>query len=99
LAVSDREKLELYEQLETWAKRLAASIAHRTGLFRWADDIAQDVLVALWEAVCAVDGRGDAIAFIKQRVQHRAKNAIKRYGRWDERELTGLLNEIIDDTF
>jgi DNA-directed RNA polymerase specialized sigma24 family protein len=97
--VDEREKLELYGELEPWAKRLAASIAHRTGLARWADDIAQDVLVALWEAVCAVDGRGDAIAFIKQRVQHRAKNAVKRYGRWDDRELTGMLNEISNDTF
>jgi len=94
--VSDREKLALYEQLEPWARRLASSIAHRTGLARWADDIAQDVLVALWEAVCAVDGRGDAIAFIKQRVQHRARDAVRRYGRWDERELTGLLDSLID---
>jgi DNA-directed RNA polymerase specialized sigma24 family protein len=97
--VSDQEKLTVYERLEPWAKRLASSIAHRTGLARWSEDIEQDVLVALWEAVCAVDGRGDAIAFIKQRVQHRTKNAVKRYGRWDDRELTGLLNEIIDDTF
>jgi len=61
----------------------------------WAEDIEQDILVALWQAVCEADGRGDTIAFIKHMVQHRAKNAIKRYGRWDEREVTGMLNEII----
>jgi len=97
--VSNHEAQELYEQLEPWARQLASSIANRTGLARWADDIAQDVLIALWEAVCAVDGRGDAIAFTKQRVQYRAKNAVKRYGRWDDRELTGLLNDISNDTF
>lgn len=90
------EEQELYEQLEPWARRLASSIARRTGLSRWAEDIEQDVLLALWEAVCSADGRGDTIAFVKQRVQQRAKNAIKRYGRWDEREVTGMLDELIN---
>ena len=93
------DEQELYERLEPWARRLASSIAHRTGLSRWLEDIEQDILVALWEAVCSADGRGDTIAFVKQRVQQRAKNAIKRYGRWDEREVTGLLNDISNDTF
>jgi DNA-directed RNA polymerase specialized sigma24 family protein len=94
--VSDREKLELYARLEPWGRRLAASIAHRTGLSRWLEDIEQDVLLALWEAICRADGRGDTIAFVKHRVQHRAKDAVRRYGRWDERELTGMFDSLID---
>ena len=90
------DNYELFMELEQWARRLASSIAHRTGLSRWAEDIEQDILVALWEAVCSADGRGDTIAFVKQRVQQRAKNAIKRYGRWDEREVTGMLDELIN---
>jgi len=90
------DNYELFMELEQWARRLASSIAHRTGLSRWLEDIEQDILVALWEAVCSADGRGDTIAFVKQRVQHRAKNAIKRYGRWDEREVTGMLDELIN---
>jgi DNA-directed RNA polymerase specialized sigma24 family protein len=90
------DNYELFMELEQWARRLASSIAHRTGLSRWLEDIEQDILVALWEAVCSADGRGDTIAFVKQRVQQRAKNAIKRYGRWDEREVTGMLDELIN---
>jgi len=90
------DNYELFMELEQWARRLASSIARRTGLSRWAEDIEQDILVALWEAVCSADGRGDTIAFVKQRVQHRAKDAVRRYGRWDEREVTGLLDSLID---
>jgi len=90
------DNYELFMELEQWARRLASSIARRTGLSRWLEDIEQDILVALWEAVCSADGRGDTIAFVKQRVQHRAKDVVRRYGRWDERELTGLLDSLID---
>lgn len=89
-------KEALFKDLEPWTRRLAASIARRTGLSRWLEDIEQDILVALWEAIAEADGRGDTIAFIKQRVQHRARDAVRRYSRWTERELSGLLDSLID---
>jgi DNA-directed RNA polymerase specialized sigma24 family protein len=90
--MNEREKLELYAQLESWAVRLALAVSRAAGLSRWADDIEQEARVALWEAVQAFDGNGSGVGFVKHRVRHRVLNAAKRFGRWDDRELTGLLD-------
>lgn len=95
--MSDREKLALYEQLEPWAVHLALAVARAAGLSRWADDIEQEARIALWEAVQSFDGNGSGVGFVKQRVRHRVLNSANRYGRWDSRELTGMLDDLLYD--
>jgi DNA-directed RNA polymerase specialized sigma24 family protein len=95
--VDEREKLELYEQLESWAERLAAAVASHSGLSRWRDDIEQEARSALWEAVQSFDGNGSGVGFVKQRVRHRVLNSANRYGRWDSRELTGMFDDLLYD--
>jgi len=95
--VTERERLELYEQLEQWAVSLAVAVSRSAGLQRWAEDIEQEARIALWEAVQSFDGNGSGIGFVKQRVRHRVLNSANRYGRWDSRELTGILDDLLYD--
>jgi DNA-directed RNA polymerase specialized sigma24 family protein len=94
LAVSDWEKLELYEQLEQWAVSLAAAVSRSAGLQRWAEDIEQEARIALWESIQQFNGNGSGIGFIKQRTRQRVLNCLRRYRRWDDREWT-LLNDTL----
>jgi len=88
--VDEREKLELYEQLEPWAVQLALAVARAAGLSRWAEDIEQEARIALWESIQQFNGNGAVEGFVKHRTRRRLMDALRRYRRWDDREWTVL---------
>ena len=92
--MDEREKLELYERLESWAVHLALAVSRAAGLSRWAEDIEQEARIALWESIQQFNGNGSGIGFIKQRTRQRVLNSLRRYRRWDDREWT-VLNDTL----
>jgi DNA-directed RNA polymerase specialized sigma24 family protein len=92
--VDEREKLELYAQLEPWAVSLAVAVSRSAGLLRWAEDIEQESCIALWESIQQFNGNGAAVGFVKQRTRRRLMDALRRYRRWDDREWTVLLDSL-----
>lgn len=97
--MSEREMLDLYNELEGWAVAKASCWAAAAGLSRWADDLAQEARVALWRAITTYDGRrhnGERVDMIKQLCLQRLKHAMRRYVRWDARELQVLDEDVPD---
>lgn len=88
--MSEHLMLSLYEQLEPWALRVAQLVAHKSGLSRWADDILQEARVALWQAIQLYDAdkNDDAERYVRWKFQCLLKDALRRYKRWNTRELS-----------
>ncbi len=77
---------ERFALLVDWAVRVAERVALRTGLARWREDIVQDARVALWMNCCQFAD----IPLIKRATQMDIRDSLRRYKRWDDRELSGL---------
>lgn len=87
--MTDEQKLALYEQLESWAEGLAVNVARKFHLLRWRDDLMQEARLALWQAIERYDSsrRVDVEAAVKSLAIANMRNALKRYRRWNEREV------------
>lgn len=88
--MSEQEKLRLYEQLASWAESVAIHLMRKYHLQRHWDDIIQEARVALWIALGKYDPtrcHGDTMRSIRILTQNELLNALKRYRRWDEREM------------
>lgn len=90
--MSPDEQLELYERLEGWAVYVAERVAYKAGLARWRDDLEQEARLGLWQAVTGYDpAKHDGVEKVcRWKVQCALKDALRRYGRWESHEQTGL---------
>lgn len=87
--MSDVEKQRLFEELEERVRSAARLAAVKSGLVRWAADVEQDVLVLLWRRLCEYDSdkRNDLKEFVESRIQYSIRDSLKKYRRWDSREV------------
>lgn len=95
--MSEQEMLLVYNKLEDWVVDKSRYWASSAGLTRWMDDITQEARVALWRAIATYDRRrhnGEREAMIKQLCLQHLKHALRKYARWDDRELQILDKDV-----
>ncbi|GIV22255.1 MAG: hypothetical protein KatS3mg023_4006 [Armatimonadota bacterium] len=87
--MSHEELMRLFTELESRVRRAARRAAIRSGVARWADDVEQDVLLTLWKRLCGYDPDRckDMQTYLEVMVQYAIRDALKRYVRWDSREV------------